>query len=423
MKLFFLVIDGAFDRLGVKSALSSANKPNLDRLAKMSRLGMMYPISKGIAPESDSAVISILGYNPDEGYTGRGPLEALGVGLRIREGYEVAFRANFATVEPNSMQIVDRRCGRSLSDDEAKELARSIDNFKIGIHGGYARVIPTVGYRAVVVIGSENERLSDNVQNTDPAYAKVGRISEALKSFEMRVRESAALDDTAEAKTTAELVNNFVVRSVEILDAHEVNRRREARGLPKANCLLMRDPGSAPPRFESAESKFGLSFGAVAEMPVEKGIARALGMKTAEVPITEGWEERYSRMLNASLDLLSENDVVYAHLKGPDEPGHEGSLSGKVSSIEAIDEHFVGPLVKRVDLAKTPILVTSDHATPWVDRGHSADPVGVMLYVPHLEGDGFDRFDEESCSRGSLGTIEHGWELLPSVFSLLRNKT
>ncbi|MEM2921028.1 MAG: alkaline phosphatase family protein [Candidatus Bathyarchaeia archaeon] len=422
MKLFFLVIDGAFDRLSVKSALSIANKPNLDRLAKMSRLGTMYPIGKGIAPESDSAVISILGYNPDEGYTGRGPLEALGVGLRIREGYEVAFRANFATVEPKSMKIVDRRCGRSLSDEESKELACSIDNLKIDIYDGYARTVSTIGYRAVVVIGSENNQLSDNVQNTDPAYVKVGKISEALKSFDMQVRESVALDDTAEAKVTAELVNTFVRKSVEILDAHEVNVRREAKGLPKANCLLMRDPGASLPKFECIDRKFGFRFGAVAEMPVEKGIVKALGMRSAEIPITTKWVERYSKMLRASLKLLSDSDVVYAHLKGPDEPGHEGSLFEKVSSIEAIDEHFVRPLMESIDLTKTAILVTSDHATPWIDRGHSADPVGVMLYVPHLKGDGFERFDEESCSKGSLGTIEHGWELLPSVFSLL-NKT
>lgn len=423
MKLLFLVIDGAFDRVGVKSALSSAKKPHLDGLAERSRLGTMYPIGRGIAPESDSAVISILGYNPNEGYTGRGPLEALGVGLKISEGYEVAFRANFATVDPKSMRIIDRRCGRSLSDEDAKELSRAIDGLEIDAYDGYARTIPTIGYRAVVLIGSRYHHLSDNVQNTDPAYLRVGKISEALKGFEMRVRECYALEDTKEAKITAELVNRFTRMSTEVLDSHEVNRRREARGLPKANCLLMRDPGAALPKFSRMDEKFGFRFGAVAEMPVEKGIARALGMSVAEISIPKDWGERYAKMLDASLSLLRENDAVYVHLKGPDEPGHEGDLDGKVSSIESIDEHFVGPLTESIDLSGTCVLVTSDHATPWVDKGHSDDPVGLMLYVPGLEGDGLNSFDEENCSRGSLGVFEHGWELLPMVLSTVRRAT
>jgi phosphoglycerate mutase (EC 5.4.2.1) len=155
MKLLFLVLDGAADRPNERgeTPLSMAKKPNLDSLSVKGALGFHYPLGVGRAPESDAAVLSILGYDPDKYYTGRGPLEALGVGYSIREGVEVAFRANFATIDPESRVIIDRRVGRSLESWEARELAKAVDGMELGGGLGYARVIATIGHRAVVVIG------------------------------------------------------------------------------------------------------------------------------------------------------------------------------------------------------------------------------------------------------------------------------
>ncbi len=417
MKLIYLVLDGAADRLADKvTSYELARKPLLDLLARAGECGMMYTIGKGIAPESDGAVMSILGYDPHKEYTGRGPIEAVGAGLTLREGYEVAFRANFATVDPNTYRVIDRRVGRSLRTEEAKELAKAVDGIDLGKYGGYAKVAATVGHRAVVIIGSRERRLSDNVENVDPAYRKVGKISVAVKGFKPYIRWCKPLDDSEEAKVTAELVNTFVKKAIEILDNHPVNRERAARGELKANAILLRDAGGAIPKVEPVRSKYGLSFGAVAEMPVEIGISRILGMDVAKVPPpTEDKRRDYEIRLNATLDLLRKNDVVYVHLKGPDEPGHDGDIKRKVKAIEEIDRYFVAKLLPLIDIRETAILITSDHATPPSVKAHTDDPVPLVLVAGGLRPDGTLKLTEKECVKGTLGVIEHGWELLPRL--------
>ena len=422
MKLVYLVLDGVADRpQDHKTSLEKADTPALDSIARSSKCGLMYTIGRGVAPESDAAVFSILGYNPHEEYTGRGPIEAAGAGLDIREGYEVAFRANFATVDPSTLRIIDRRCGRDLESEEAKELAKAVDNLDLGKYDGYARVVATVGHRAVVVIGSKTMRLSDMVDNTDPAYEKKGYISVARPNFEMKIFDARPLEDTEEAKRTAELVNIFTRKAIEILDKHPVNEKRRRSGRLPANAILLRDGGGRMPRVKPIKELFGRSFGAVAEMPVEIGIARILGMDVAKVsPPSEDKAKDYEERLAATLDLLEKHDVVYVHLKGPDEPGHDGDFDRKVRAIELIDQYFVTPLLDEIDPEEVALLVTADHATPWTRRTHTDDPVPVALMIHGLQPDQNIRaFNERRCARGSLGIIEHGWELLPKVFSLI----
>ncbi|MCX8180175.1 MAG: alkaline phosphatase family protein [Thermofilaceae archaeon] len=421
-KLIYLVIDGAADSLSdYTTSLGMANTPALDKVASLSLCGLMYTIGKGVAPESDAAVMALLGYDPHVYYTGRGPLEALGADVEIKEGYEVAFRANFATINEQTLEIVDRRVGRSLLSEEARELAKALDGMKLGLYDGYVRVKATVGHRAVVVVGSHSYRLSDEVDNTDPAYAKVGKISVARAKFDKRVAECKPLVDIPEARRTAELVNVFTRKSIEILSQHPVNLARASRGQPKANVILVRDSGGSLPRVDPIERRFGLKFGAVVEMPVEKGIAKLLGMEVAEVGEPTGDRARdYSERLNATLSLLKKVDAVYVHLKGPDEPGHDGLQKDKAEAIEEIDAHFVKPLLEKMDLSGVSMIVTSDHATPPKARSHTDDPVPVLVYIPGLEPDGISRFTERDCSRGSLGVIEHGWLLLPRIRELLK---
>jgi len=420
MKLVYLVLDGVADKPeDGPTSLEVAKKPALDAIARRARCGLMYAIERGVAPESDAAVMSILGYNPHEEYTGRGPLEAVGAGLSLREGYEVAFRANFATVDPDTRRIVDRRCGRNLSSEEARELARALDNLQLNVYDAYARVIATVGHRAVVVIGSRSFPLSDAVDNTDPAYEKRGYVSEARSSFEPFIARARPLDKSPEALRTAELVDMFTELSISILKNHPINLRRAAEGKLPANAILLRDAGGRLPRLQSISAKFGLRFGAVAEMPVEIGISKVLGMEIASVPPpTEDKAADYAVRLEATLKLLDRVDAVYVHLKGPDEPGHDGDLKAKVKAIELIDQHYVSKLARELP-SDAAILVTADHATPYTRKAHSGDPVPVVLAHEKLEPDGVKEFTERACAGGSLGVIEHGYQLLPTVLSLL----
>lgn len=421
MKLIYIVLDGVADRLiDEKTSLELANKPNLDVLARRAKAGMMYTVARGIAPESDAAVFSILGYDPRSVYTGRGPLEALGADLSFKEKYEVAFRANFATVDPKTLRIIDRRVKRQLTTEEAKELAKAIDGINLGIKDCYVKVAATVGHRAVVVIGCK-EALSDNVENTDPAYVKKGKISIAVKSYEPYIKPCKALDHSFEASLTAKLVNIFTRKAIEILDKHPINKLRENKGLLKANAILLRDGGNELPKIKPIAEVFNVAFGAVAEMPVEIGIAKLLGMKIANVPPpSEDKRKDYELRLRSTLKLLNEVDIVYVHLKGPDEPAHDGSLLKKVEAIEMIDKYFIGPLLDSIDLNKIALLITADHATPPLVKSHTDDPVPILLVAPSLGSDGLIAFTEKEClTKGSLGVIEHGYQLLPKVLRML----
>lgn len=421
-KLVYIVLDGAADDPSAgETPLIAAYTPGLDELARSARMGLHYSIAPGVAPESDAAVLSLLGYNPGKHYTGRGPLEALGAGIRIREGYEVAFRANFAAVDESTLELVDRRVGRSLASEEARVLAEAVDGIELDGGRGYARVRATIGHRAVVVLGHREHRLSGEVDNTDPAYVRRGKISEAVPNPPRRVREARPLEETEEAVLAARLANEFTWKAHDVLKDHPVNLERAKRGLLKANIILLRDAGSRPPRLEPLHQVFGARFAAITEMPVEKGIAIAAGMHPAEALLAGSKEEMLADRLRLTLGLLESYDVVYVHLKGPDEPGHDGDFEGKVREIELIDEHYVQPLLDSVDLERVAFLVTSDHATPWRLKAHSGDPIPFMVSWRGLRPDGLRRFHEKTAAKGSLGVLGHGWQLLPLALSLVRS--
>ncbi len=417
-KLLYLVIDGVADSLSDPiTTLERAVKPGLDNIAANGLCGAMYTVSKGVAPESDEAVISILGYDPHKVYPGRGVVEALGAGLSIREGYEIAFRANFATIDPSTRKLVDRRVGRSLETSEAHELAKALDNMDLGIYDGYVRVKATIGHRAVVVIGSRSYRLSPMVSNNDPAYVRKGLLSIAVDKYEPVLKDIVALEDSVEARRTAELANKFVEKSIEILDKHPVNIERRSRGLLPANTLLLRDAGGSLPRVTSIVEKYGCRVAVLAEMPVELGIGRMLGADTIVLePPTNDPRRDYGLRLDKTLEALRKYDIVYVHLKGPDEPGHDGDYIEKKKRVEDIDKYYVKPLLENKP-SELAILVTADHATPPSRKAHTDDPVPIALWIPGMEPDQVTRYTEKECLKGKLGVYEHGWLMLPDIIT------
>jgi len=420
LKLLYVVLDGAPDSpSSPRRALEEARKPALDSLAARAECGLAYTVARGIAPESDVAVMSLLGYEPDRYYTGRGPLEALGAGIEFRDG-DVALRANFATVDPRTLRIIDRRAGRSLTSREARELASALDGMPLDAGKAVALFRATIGHRGVLVLRHSESRLSADITNTDPAYERVGRISHARRDYPPYIQEARPLVDTPEARLTARLVNEFTRRAIEILDQHPVNVERRRRGLLPANAVLLRDAGDSLPRAPPFPERFGFTLASVVEMVVERGIARALGIVDVDpgVDVEESSvEERLEAEARAALSALREYDGVYVHLKGPDEPGHDGDFEAKKRAIEVIDEYFMSRVLEALDPEKTLIVVTSDHATPWDQRAHSDDPVPVMISHPALP-EGPRAFNEKACARGRLGVIEGGYRIVPLAVSL-----
>ena len=421
-KLLYVIIDGAGDRpnpqLNGKTPLQYAHKPNIDDLAKAGITGLVYTVEKGVAPESDVAVLSILGYDPYKHHTGRGSLEALGAGLEFRDGW-LALRCNFATID-RSLRIIDRRCGRTLTTPEALELAKAI-NESVKLEGAEFTFKSTIGHRGVLVIRRIDGSLSSNITNTDPAYEKVGGLGIAKTSAEMKIAECRPLDDKPESVIAAKLVNEFTLKVIDVLDKHPVNEERRRKGLLPANAVLCRDASSEAPKLKPINELYGLEMACLAEMPVERGIAIAAGMKVIPIPSMTGKPEvDYKLRAESCLKALLEHDGVYVHLKGPDEPGHDGDPIRKVKAIEEIDKHFFNRVLEELNPEETIVIVTSDHATPCTLKAHSDDPVPILIAGGGIEPDDVESFDEESCKRGALGVIK-GVEIMAKAIQYLKS--
>src|SRR3989454_7218625 len=249
-KILFIVLDGLGDRpvaeLGDRTPLEAADLPHLNRLAASGQQGTVITVGKGIAPESDVAVMAILGYDPLRLHAGRGPVEALGAGLPFQDG-DLALRGNFATLGAG-WNILDRRVGRNLQSQEAVELAEAVEReVRLSASGADVVVRATSGHRCVVVMHPKEGRLSAKISNTDPAYARVGGLGVAKADAGNKVDECRPLDDSPEAWTAAELVNEFTRKSPEGLDGPPVNRRPRARRDLPAHVTTPPAPRRPPP--------------------------------------------------------------------------------------------------------------------------------------------------------------------------------
>jgi len=301
---------------GNQTPLEVASTPALDRLAMKGMMGMAYTVGKGIAPESDAGVFSLLSYDPSRLDLSRGVVESLGSGINFRNG-DLALRCNFATVE--SGQIVDRRAGRNVSTREATQLVEALNKDAKLRELADFELKATIGHRCALVLRDGARRLSSAISNLDPAYERKGNLTIARTDIKLPtpIPRCIPLDKTEEAEKSAELVNAFAATIHEILERHEVNKSRRARGDLAANFLLMRDAGSTVPKVETLRQKFGFNGVAVADMPVELGIAKVIGIDTQVFPPNRTLQA-YSDRANQATKLLGTYDFVYVHLKGPD---------------------------------------------------------------------------------------------------------
>ncbi len=424
MKLIYVVIDGLGDlpikELRNETPLGAADTPNLDYLARKGKTGLMYTVGKGIAPESDVGVISILGYNPFKYATGRGVLEAVGAGVSMKNG-NLALRCNFATLGEGTI-IIDRRAGRDLTIEEGVRLSKAVnERVKLESYPADFEFKSTIGYRAVLVIRSRTEPLSSMITNTDPAYARLNGLGVAKKEVEMVLKKCEPIDKSNRAKVSAALVNEFVKKSHEVLDEHELNKNRVEKGKLKANAIITRDAGHLLPEFFNINERYHVRFSCLADMPVERGIAKLAGMNLVDLPPPSS-DLKSDCLLRISklFEVIPSHDCFYVHIKGTDEPGHDGDFQLKRKLISIIDKHFFGELLQRINLLGNLICVTADHSTPCTLKAHSDDPVPVLISGGKIQGDGISKFSEKECKKGSLGTLQHGSELMPRLMTLLK---
>lgn len=420
--LVMLILDGAADvpRCAEyqKSPLAGANTPGLDSLSRNGHAGLIYPIAEGVEPETHTGVLNLLGYPVIPRQVPRGPIEALGCGLKVRDG-ALVLRVNFGTSNEKGL-IVDRRVCRSLTLAEAETLCVDIVDHMQTAQTMYELDMRVVReYRACAVIQPlKGVALSAEISNTDPGYPTEGERKEADGAYEPV--KSRPLDGTPGAQFAADLVNDFVSRAQRLLKTHRINLARTALGQPPANAILTRGPGSAlSPMKPTVSDRFHARFTLLGDLPIELGVGILTGCECRQYESAGHPQATYDKLVPEILALVNPDAVVVVHIKGPDDYGHDRDFSGKVRSIEEIDKRLIEPLGRRLSASQCLILVTSDHATPCCLGVHSADKVPFVLAGEGVPHNGAARFAEEACATLN-SPVRLGSELLNFAVDIAR---
>ena len=381
-------MDGLGDRpiseFGGQTPLEYAKTPNMDKLSSLGMNGLLHVIGPGVTPGSDTAHLALFGVDPYEYYTGRGPFEAAGIGLVVKEG-DIAFRTNFATINSEGV-ITDRRAGRIR--DGTDQLAKlfeglEIDGIEILLEAG-------TEHRAALILRGAG--LSDQVSENDPHV-------EGKEPLEFK-----PLDESPEAEKTARVLTSFVMKARTILNNAELNKKRVEESLLPANYLLIRGAGKVP-KLPNFEEEYCLETACVAGGGLYKGVGRMLGMHIIEDSrMSGGTTTDLSAKFEITHNALNDYDFVFTHVKGTDNYSHDGKYKEKSEFIERVDkemyrflpENYEGDLV---------VMITGDHSTPCSFKDHSADPVPILIYSPDCRRDKVEKFGESYAVDGSLGHI------------------
>jgi 2,3-bisphosphoglycerate-independent phosphoglycerate mutase len=374
-KYIILVGDGMgdypLDRLGGRTPLEAAQTPNLDRLARIGLMGTVQTIPPGMEPGSDVANMSLLGYDPAVYHTGRGPLEAASMGVRL-DADEIAFRCNLVFLDRDSAGSVimgDYSAGH-ISTPEANEI---ISSLRKALPDGSLKLYPGVSYRHLLVWKGGRDGL-----RTTPPHDITGRKIDAY-------------DLTADEP----LLRSFVEESARILNDHPVNESRKRAGKSPANAVWLWGQGKAPSMPKLGE-QFGISGVMISAVDLLKGIGVYAGLEPVNVEGATGYlDTNYAGKVDAALSSLERGNFAFLHLEAPDEASHEGSLDKKLEAIRNFDELIVGPILQGIGkFPETRLLVVTDHLTPISIRTHSSEPVPFLL-VDDLQAHG--------ASAGSAG--------------------
>jgi 2,3-bisphosphoglycerate-independent phosphoglycerate mutase len=394
MRFVVLVADGMgdwpLDELNGRTPLAVARTPHMDWLAQRGAVGLVKTIPDGMEPGSDVANLSILGYDALRYPTARGPFEALAMGLPLEEGV-VAYRCNLITTDGQT--LVDYSAGH-VSSEEAAVLIRLVDE-KLGSRR--LRFFPGVSYRhSMLWHGGPVDVL------TTPPHDVVGQP----------LVENLPKGDGEAA------IGQLIYDSMEILDEHEINRRRRDEGRNPANAIWPWGQGRAP-NLPSFALRFGMPGTVIAAVDLIKGIGVAAGLAKIDVPGATGYfDTDFEAKANYAADALARAPFVYLHVEAPDEAGHIADIERKIWSIEQVDEKVIGTLIGRLGEPGVSwgILALADHLTPIAARTHVSDPApfAVVPAPTGMEGAQAQGLTEEACRESGV-FVERGHELLPRI--------
>ena len=405
MKHIIILGDGMADwkvpSLGDRTLLQAAHTPYMDELARKGRNGRLITVAPGFHPGSEVANMSVLGYNLPKVYEGRGPLEAASIGVELQPG-DMAMRCNIICVEGD--HIKNHSAGH-ITTAEADELVRFLQE-KLGserIH-----FYTGVQYRHLLVIKGGNKHIDCTPPHDVP-------LKPFLPLMVKPQEEEVSVVDTATVermtpKQTADLINDLILRSQELLRNHPVNLRRMAEGKDPANSIWPWSPGYRP-QMDPFSARFPeVERGAViSAVDLINGIGHYAGLRRISVEGATGlYDTNYENKVAAALEALRTDDFVYLHIEASDEAGHEGDVALKIKTIENLDRRAVGPIYKAVKQWEEPvaIAVLPDHPTPCAVRTHTNEPVPFLIWKPGATPDAVTRFDEFAVAEGKYGVLE-----------------
>ena len=393
MKYILVVGDGMADytvpELGNKTPLQAAYKPNMDSIAAKGQSGLIKTVPDELSPGSETAICSLLGYDPRKYCTGRGPLEAPSRGIKLGEN-DAAYRCNLITEKDGV--IVDYSAGHITTEESSKLIASINKAFgKLGKIEFY----PGLDYRHFLIL--RNIPKPELIQCTPPHDAIGVNVSAVLPKAK-----------SAEAEKTARLLRELINRSGGILRTHPVNIAREKAGKRPGN-LIWPWGGGKKPSMPTLREKYGLKAAVISAVDLVKGIGTYAGMEIINVPGATGlYNTNYEGKADAALKALEDNDLVFVHVEAPDEAGHVRNYALKVKTIEDLDKRLLGRILDGLTEPYA-IAISPDHPTPIRIGTHSRDPVPFAIKSPFLKPDGVKKFDEFSARNGAFGLVEHDY--------------
>lgn len=382
--------DHAVDRLGGKTLLEYANTPNMDYLARIGRTGRLLTVPDGFLPGSEVANATILGYDMNRVYEGRGPLEAASIGYDMQPD-DLALRCNIICLAD---QKIKNHHGGHLTTDESQELIDLL-NEKLG--SDRVKFIKGIQYRHLLIIKGGNKHITCAPPHDHPNEEWRGLLVKPEKGYEH------------EALQTATLLNGLIIKSQEVLYNAPLNVRRRNEGKDQANSVWSWGGGYRPQMKTLSEMYPQIKHGdVISAVDLIRGIGHYAGLRNIIVPGATGLANTdYEGKTQAALDALRKDDFVFLHVEASDEAGHDGDLELKLRTIENLDKRMVGPIFEEVSKWDEPvcIAVMPDHPTPVEIRTHVKEPVPFLVWYPGIEPDSVETYNEVSCVSGSYGML------------------
>jgi 2,3-bisphosphoglycerate-independent phosphoglycerate mutase len=398
MRYIIFLADGAADfpvaELGNKTPLQAANKPAIDRIARLGRCGSFVTVDEDMPPGSEVANLTVLGYNAHECYQGRGVIEAASMGVKLNDT-DIAMRGNLICIADG--RIKNHSAGH-ISTDEARKLIRYVDRY---IGGDDAHFFAGISYRHLMVLdqGSTDFECS-------PPHDHVGE----------KVEDLMIVAKSDEAKPTVARLNDLIRCSWELLPQHSVNQERVKAGKDPANSIWFWSQGRKP-KMKTLKEQYGITGAVISAVDLIKGLGVYAGLDVIDVPGATGLiDTNYEGKADACLKALEDHDFVFVHVEASDEAGHARDLKQKILAIEHLDSRLVARVMKGIEDKgiEATVAVLPDHLTPVAKGNHVHGPVPVAILNPDLAPDSVQTYDEVACASGSLGQL-HGNQFIRTV--------